>query len=327
MQSKVRVIIPFRGPEKYEMLYQVYEQTLDKVSTFGNNKSFIHLIDEKDEEYKKIVDVRINIIYSSKYHDKEDSEIVSISNQHKFFHLEWISEFIELKFTFKHDLDEFSEIYINHIIKRFSLILHLSFNSKFDFLPGIIFKESIDDILGKTEMNISNIDMALGHALDIDWPKIQQPDFEQTINWFIGHGFHPDDLSQTNLQRAINAFSYSFSHNKEKDTSELFWTMIGIESLLAEGTNSIMAQIKTKSTIILGQPKEFKKKLQKLYDYRSRFVHGDLNFPPKFSSDFDQFERNYWDYSQFALSILTALIKKLIIENQTKFEFEYKRKN
>ncbi|MBX2920691.1 MAG: hypothetical protein KF746_00765 [Chitinophagaceae bacterium] len=326
MQSKVRVIIPIRGPEEQEILDLDYEKFIDEIATLNTNESFIHLIDNKEQQYKKIDEIRFRVIYSSKYHKNVDTEIESISKKYKFFHSEWIAEFLELNFTFNHCLKEFTEIIINHSLRRISLLIHLGYNTKVDFLPGVIFSTNNNQrLIGKTGIIISTIDMALGHAIKINWPTIKQPTLNETINWFISHDFHPDDISQTKVQRAINAFSYSFSELGEKDTSDLFWTMIGIESLLAEGANNIISQIKTKASLVLGEPKEFKKRLEKLYNYRSRFVHGDINFPPKFSSDFNGFEKEYWDYAKFSLSILTALIKKLIAENKTEFKFEYKR--
>jgi hypothetical protein len=327
MYTKIRVIIPIRGPEEDLSLDPNYEQLLSEIEQLGTDKDFIHLIDNKEEKSKSIIDIKPKIIYSSKFNIKEDDEIKSISKKYKFFHSQWISEFLELDFIFNHIPKEFSEIIINHILKRLSLILHLTYNTKIDFLSGAIFYSNNSKLLiGRTEFILSNIDMALARAIKIKWPIIRQPTIKQTINWFMSNNFHTNDISQSKIQRAINAYSYSFSNLGEKDTSELFWTMIGIESLLAEGTNNIIAQIKTKASLILGEPKEFKKKLEKLYNYRSRFVHGDINFPPKFSSDFEGFEIEYWDYAEFALSILTALIKELIIENQNEFKFEYKLK-
>ncbi|WET51424.1 HEPN domain-containing protein [Chryseobacterium indologenes] len=326
MNSKIRVIIPIRGSEEFDILDDNYDLLLKEIIQLGEEKYFIQLLDEKEEQYKKIIDLRIRVILSSKYENNVDEEVEEFSKKYKFFKTEWIGEYLELEFTFLHKLTIFTEIVINHIIKRLSLILHLSYNTKIDFLSGLIFNSSNNKrLIGKTEILMSDIDMAYGHAIKINWPTIKQPTINQTIDWFIHHNFHLDDISQTKIQRAINAFSYSFSNLSEKHTSELFWTMIGIEGLLAEGSSNIISQIKIKTSILLEEPKEFKKKLEKLYNYRSRLVHGDLNFPPKYSNDFDGFEREYWDYSEFALSILIALVKELIIENKTEFKFEYKR--
>lgn len=326
MHSNIRTIIPVRGPFDIEVSDENYELLLSEITNLGKEKKFIHLIDYKEKQYKKIIQLNIRVVRSSKEGNNVDTEIELLKKRYNFFKIEWIEEYLEFEFTFSHKLTIFTEIIINNILKRLSLLLHLSYNTKIDFLPGLIFYSSNSKrLIGKTEMLLSDIDMAYGHAIRINWPTIKQPTIKQTVNWFIDNDFHTDDLSQTKLQRAINAFSYSFSTFLEKETSELFWTMIGIEALLAEGSSNIISQIKSKTSIILKEPKEFKKKLEKLYNYRSRLVHGDLNFPPKFSSDYEEFEREYWDYSQFALSILIALMKELIIENKIEFKFEYKR--
>ncbi|HYK77932.1 MAG TPA: hypothetical protein VEV16_13220, partial [Daejeonella sp.] len=123
--------------------------------------------------------------------------------------------------------------------------------------------------------------------------------------------------------RALNAFSQMFGKNTDPNSSFLFWSILGIEALLAEGNNNILNQIKSKCILLFGEPKEFKKKINHLYDYRSRFVHGDINIPPKFFFIDEKFELEYWEYLNFSISILIALIRKLIRDDKTEFNFEY----
>lgn len=324
MQKKVKVFVPIRGPEFDASLNENYEKLLGDFEHMGNNKILIHLIDYGEDPFNSIIELKIKVIYSSKFYNEENEEIKSFAKKFSFFHNEWISEFLEISFTLKRFHQQIGEIIINNILSRFSLIIHLAYNLKIDFLPGIIFNaNNTKRLIGKTEFIMNNLDLAYLHALNMKWPIIKQPTFEQTINWFQSNNFHPSNISQSKVQRAINAFSYNFSNLYEKDTAQLFWTMIGIESLLAEGPNNIIAQIRSKTSLILGEPKEFKKKLNNLYDYRSRLVHGALDFPAKFSSDYDNFESKYWDYSKFGVSILIALVKELIIANEQEFKFEY----
>ena len=67
-------------------------------------------------------------------------------------------------------------------------------------------------------------------------------------------------------------------------------------------------------------------KLGKLYDYRSRLIHGDIDIFPKFYTDYESFDIEYGDYSDFAVSILIALIRELIEKQKSEFEFELKLK-
>ena len=324
MTQNLRVLIPVRdlmNPEFYDPNYKVF---LKEFISFDKVVGLKSLLDEREKEYQIIDKVSYKIIYSSKY-KTINSEIDEISKSHKHFHTDYISEFIDLRLFLNREIGELTEVIINHILEKLSIIIHLSYNTKVDFLSGIIFKitKNNSEYVGRTKILISDIDNAYIQAHKINWPKIQQPKIKKTVNWFIDNNLHLDGLSKTPSQKAVNALSYNFFNIHEKDTSNLFWTMVGIESLLAEGSNSIINQIKTKVNLILGEPKEFKKKLDKLYNYRSRFVHGDINFPAKFSADYDKFEMEYWENSHFALSILIALLKNMIIENKHKFEFKY----
>ncbi len=106
--------------------------------------------------------------------------------------------------------------------------------------------------------------------------------------------------------------------------SQLFWCMLGIETLYAKGNQGIGEQIRQKVKTILGEPKEFKKKITKLYEYRSKLIHGDLDFPAKFSDEtYDIYDASHLDYLGFAISILLSSIQVLIANDIDKFEFEF----
>lgn len=74
------------------------------------------------------------------------------------------------------------------------------------------------------------------------------------------------------------------------------------------------------------KPTEYTKKLNELYDYRSRLIHGDTNIYPSFYFDYQGFRKEYNDYLAFGTSILIALIRELIYKQKTEFEFELKLK-
>lgn len=112
--------------------------------------------------------------------------------------------------------------------------------------------------------------------------------------------------------------------------------MLGIEALLIEGNQSITDQFRQKSILILGEPKEFKKKLSKLYDYRSKLIHGRHDIFPRFYKDYSYVMNEnhvdkggtleYFEQLNFATSILLALIRELIIAKKDCFEFEFQLK-
>lgn len=322
----MRVIIPIRGSDNEEF-HKKYDSFLKEIVKYNDDVNLIRLLDNYEDEYKHIESISFKIIISSEYFKNVNEEIKELQEQYPNFKTDFISEYLDIQIKLKNQEHEeiFGKFSIELILNKLSLLIHLSYTTKIDFLYGLIFS-SKKKYLGETEIILSSLDFAYEHALKVKWPTIKNITLKTTIDWFTKNNLHTDYNSKNKLHRAVNAFSYLFSKLHEKDSSNLFWVMVGIEALLAEGSSNILNQIKTKSSLILGHPVEYKKKLDKLYDYRSRLVHGDFDFPAKFSSDYDTFEEEYWDYLSFATSILIALIRELIRTGKNEFLFEYKRK-
>ena len=317
------VYIPIRGPEIRE-LDDEYDRFLKDFDQLGDNNELKKLLDH-EIKHESIKQIKFSIIYSSITTKEEDPEIKKISR--KYLHKDFIGEFLKIELVHFHNLfdkdSSSARISLGFITRKLTFIINLTYATKVDFVGGAIYSSN-NKYLGKTDVLLSSLDYAYEHSLKIGWPKVYGLKLQDTIDWFYYNNIHTSDNSRNKLHRAINAFSYQFSKLTEQDTSILFWTMLGIEALLAEGTNNIINQIKVKSTLILGQPTDYKKKLDKLYNYRSRFVHGDIDFPAKFSSDYENFEQEYFDYLHFATSILIALIRDLISSKKNEFQFEYK---
>lgn len=322
------VYIPIRGPEITELKGE-YERFLNDFSVYKETNDIKKILDDQGD-YKTIRNIEFEILSKFKNDDKNE-EIRNIESRYplsfKTKILDYTDEFLKINLTLNTSQIEDDYLSINltvdHIVVKLVLIINLTYATKVDFLRGIIISNN-DKYIGKTEIILSTLDYAYEHSIKIKWPKLSGLNLSDTIKWYNKNNIHLDSISKNKLHRAINAFSYQFSKLLEKDTDILFWTMLGIETLLAEDANNITNQIKIKSSIILGEPKEYKKKLGKLYGYRSRFVHGDIDFPAKFGMDIDNFEEEYWDYLHFASSILIALIRNLIAEDKNEFKFEYK---
>src|SRR5690606_25516916 len=96
----------------------------------------------------------------------------------------------------------------------------------------------------------------------------------------------------------------------------------------AEGTSNLQDQINKKSQIFLGERQEFKKHFTKLYNYRSRFIHGEINFIHKYftedaTDNLESYYDEFMEYKDFAVSMLLATLQKLIQENRHEIAFEY----
>jgi hypothetical protein len=57
----------------------------------------------------------------------------------------------------------------------------------------------------------------------------------------------------------------------------LFWALVGIEAVYVRSRQGLPEQVRDESQILLGKQVTYKKEISRMYDSRSRFVHGDLN--------------------------------------------------
>jgi hypothetical protein len=326
----MKITIPIRGSD-FESAYTSYELFLSEIIRLSNNPKLISLIDDKvisdKNEIPRIIDIVFKIVEGNIQDNTEPEFATRLNQKHSFFHPEWISEYLIIDLTIKDEdeLGDYNRFLINSYLTRLNLLINLSYSTNVDFLPGVIYSNT-DEYIGETEIIISSIMNAYEHSTKIKWPVIKNLTLMDTVNWFHKFDIHPNNRSRNNVHRAINAFSQLFGNLKSKNSADLFWIMLGIESLLAEGSQSISYQIKEKSIIILGKPTEYTKKLGKLYDYRSRLIHGDIDIFPKFYTDYESFDIEYGDYLDFAVSILIALIRELIEKQKSEFEFELKLK-
>ena len=75
---------------------------------------------------------------------------------------------------------------------------------------------------------------------------------------------------------------YSFSNNYHNDIPvALFWSLSGLEALFVEGDTGITQQLNDKIQIFLGEIESDKRRLKKLYNFRSSLIHGGMNIPIK----------------------------------------------
>jgi len=317
----MKIILPIR-PTETEIEFSDFNKFKQDIQEFSLKNELLELL---NYETKAILDIGFNITDKTKlFKNKTYKSLFENENER---HLEDDFIIINLKTIYKElgneDFRFTYEFLTEGTLYGFSLLINLSYEMALDFMRGFIMSDK-DEYLGKTDIIFSHLDFAYDSIKKIKWPYAESVSLETTVKWFKKHQIVLNSVSNSKASRAINALSQMFGKITEPNSSFLFWSVLGIESLLAEGTNNISNQIKSKSILLFGEPKEFKKKINQLYNYRSRFVHGDIDFPPKFFYYDEKFEQEYWEYLNFSISLLIALIRKLIREDKTEFKFKYK---
>lgn len=102
---------------------------------------------------------------------------------------------------------------------------------------------------------------------------------------------------------------------------------MGIEALYARGTGSLQEQVRQKSQVVLGKQEDFKKVYNNMYNFRSRYIHGDLDFATNHSLDMTdkimKYNKDIQDATYFAISMLGASLQELVIRDWSGFDFSY----
>ena len=161
------------------------------------------------------------------------------------------------------------------------------------------------------------------------WPHIQSLSIIKVWKYIKSNTGILFNKSRTNIENGLNAFTYLFDYSTNT-MHNLFWAMSGIESLYAQGEIGIGYQIDRKAKLFLGEPNEHKKILTKLYDFRSKFIHGSMSIPINngwlSNDDQDKYDNEFYEKEYTANRLLTATLQKIIELNLKEFEFDFKLK-
>ena len=93
-----------------------------------------------------------------------------------------------------------------------------------------------------------------------------------------------------------------------------------------KGEGSLTQQVRDKTSVLLGAPTSYKKKLNNMYDFRSRLVHGDLDFPGRHNLREEQEGEHIQELQEaigLAIAILIATLQEIILRNWNGIDFTY----
>lgn len=228
-----------------------------------------------------------------------------------------------------------NDFYVNHILipdfeKRyydFLMALDIARVGALHHGQALLFANSIF-VKRLTELSLHSREI-LSYSLETKWPVFEPLDITKTWDWYLSKTYPTtlDEISSDHVSRAINAFSHLYNTNASA-VELLFWAMVGIESLYVSSTNNIMDQVKRKVPLFLGEIKESKNRLTKMYTYRSGFFHGGQNFPNYFHihdglDSYDKFITDYSDALSTAEAVLTATLQQMAKHDLSSLKFEY----
>ena len=180
------------------------------------------------------------------------------------------------------------------------------------------------DAMGGTFLFEEAIDL----ADSMEWPKLQVLDIAKVWTWVIEQEGFLEGFGGGPTGRALNAFTHLFESPRADDATMLFWALVGIEALYVRGRQGLLEQVRDKSQVLLGKQEAHKKKINRMYDFRSRFVHGDLDFAGRHllhdaAENLAKHESEMFESIFLAVAILLASLQKLVLLEWKGVKFNY----
>lgn len=288
-------------------------------------KRFLNEMESLSEFYElKISDEYILKNISFKYIeniDTSDEKLTSLFRREAYI---FLIEFNTEQTVF-HGFYTLIRYHIEKRIQDLTIALSIAYKGLLHFLSGLIYFDG--KLLLEAPMLIHDINFSFQRSKELKWPKIKLLKLRAVINWLNFFTEETDGLSKTKIGRALNAYSHLFmTKGGEDDQAALFWALLGIEALYANSKENIQHQVNTNSQLFLGERTDFKKSFRDLYEYRSRFVHGDLNFNNQFvlkngTDEFTTGIKRFSENEHFAVAILLSSFQKLITKNMYDINF------
>jgi len=155
------------------------------------------------------------------------------------------------------------------------------------------------------------------------WPQLKTLRLDSVMRWFMRLSWLPHHAGESALSRAYNALTHVIHAEHSEAEHALFYAMIGLEALYGGERESVFRTIQDRVNATLGAPTTFRRALSKMYDIRSRFVHGSLPFYPFHRPDepSSSAEQEIDVAANTAIAVLAASLQKLIDTDSSSLRF------
>jgi hypothetical protein len=161
------------------------------------------------------------------------------------------------------------------------------------------------------------------------WPKLHQPKLVDVVKWIKKISAFNPPVATTRLQRTFAAFTYVLRHRHMESEGELlFRAMQGLEAFYCDGVGDLRKQLADKTQVWLGLTQSPSNIVGKLYDLRSKYVHGSAAMPYAVSiEDPDEHApstmREFYDGVELATRLLVATLQRCVTEQIQDIKWSY----
>ena len=225
----------------------------------------------------------------------------------------------------------FLSFYLGNAFQIACLAAHISRPGalSLDHARTFIEDQCIESIDGTFRLEVSDTEEDLGNM----WPSLKPIDLVKVVHWFKAISAFSPPIATTRFQRALAAFTYLVGHGRLHTYGEvLFRAMQGLESFYCDGIGDLRKQMSEKTQLWLGLSSSPSNLVGKLYDLRSKYVHGSAPMPYAVCfEDPDEHSpkamREFYDGVILATRLLVATLQRCVSDEVTDIQWGYNFQN
>lgn len=340
LKIETEIILQFFVPRRLNS-YPVewYSSFLDEFPSFSSQILLYLLPSIREQNSIEIFDSlkSSRFAYTKKYIKDEKNKTYAVFNFDLILDKQKTIELLELDNSQDISAEKIIKIIerglidqITILTKKICLIVNIAKPGVFNLSNSYIFiNKQFQEKL--PPLSSEYFDMAYSTSVEYNWPKISGISTLQAWNWANKIPGFEDGVSSDRTGRALAALSYILLQDPTYHTdgyAEIIWPLLGLESLYANSNVGTKSQLLEKSEAFLGTRISNKKKFGTMYDFRSRFLHGDIDFnysfeSPDANSESEKFIYKSIEAHTIATSMLIATFQKMICLDIHNLEFKY----
>lgn len=206
-------------------------------------------------------------------------------------------------------------------------LLHMFFIVNIS-LPGLV--DLKKDNFTPTPLHAISLGEAWTFNNELGLELINFIELSSTVKWFNSLNLNTKQIATNNTERAIFAI-FHIVDSFHLSSSSVLWISQALESLYDVPKGLILNTLVNRIILFLEIPNDkqkiTKKALNMFYEYRSRFVHGDLNISLPLNNDilddnFDSYFDDLLNILRIGLFFLVATFQKMIRDDIKEIKFK-----
>ncbi len=213
-------------------------------------------------------------------------------------------------------------------VKSLIFISHIAFPGGLKLINENIFVDGIESDNEAENIVIPNdLRLVIDYTKEIGWPNFQMLKCIDVYKWMFKNDYSFIRVSKSSTERALAAFSHLFETSLAEVDFHLLWSLLGIEAIYCTERKNILKQLRNNIRLVMGDVKNHTKLINQMYDFRSRFVHGNTEIPPllceAYSTNEDEkFNDRKYAVTKLSIAILICSIQEMIVKDMNKFSFK-----